>query len=95
MPHPSSSFEKTRLHQDRRLLSVFVVLVALAAQSRLTLCDPMDCSPLGSSAHGISNQEYWSGLPFPPPGNLPNLRIESGSPPLQAGTLPSEPPGNP
>jgi len=54
LPHPSPSFEKTRLHKDRHLLSVFIVLVVLAAQSCLTLCDPMDCSPLGSSAHGIS-----------------------------------------
>ena len=40
----------------------------------LTLCNPMDCSPPGSSAHGIPRQEYWSGLSFPSPGNLPNLK---------------------
>ena len=34
-------------------------------------CDPMDCSPPVSSVHGISRQEYWSGLPFPSPGDLP------------------------
>ena len=39
----------------------------------------------------FSRQEYWSGLPFPSPGDLPYLRIESGSPALQADTLPSEP----
>ena len=33
----------------------------------LTLCDPMDCSLPGSSVHGILQQEYWSGLPFPSP----------------------------
>ena len=38
-------------------------------------------------------REYWSGLPFPLPGDLPNLGIESGSPALQADSLPSEPPG--
>ena len=38
-------------------------------------------------------QQYWSGLPFPSPGDLPNLGIEPGSPTLQADTLPSEPPG--
>ena len=37
-----------------------------------TLCDLMDCSPPGSSAHGIPRQEYWSGLPCPPPRDLPN-----------------------
>ena len=40
----------------------------------LTLCNPMDCSPPGSSAHGIPRQEYWSGLSFPSPGDLPNLK---------------------
>ena len=41
---------------------------------------------------GFSRQEYWSGLPFPSPGDLPNPGIEPGSPALQADTLPSEPP---
>ena len=41
----------------------------------------------------FSRQEYWSGLPFPSPGDLPSPGIEPGSPALQAGTLPSEPPG--
>ena len=40
-------------------------------------------------------QEYWSGLPFPSPGDLPNLGIEPGSPTLQAESLLSEPPGKP
>ena len=44
---------------------------------------------------GFSRQEYWSGLPFPSPGNLPDLGIEPGSPALQADALPSEPPGKP
>ena len=43
---------------------------------------------------GFSRQEYWSGLPFPSPGDLPNPGIEPGSPVLQADALPSEPPGN-
>ena len=42
---------------------------------------------------GFSRQEYWSGLPFPSPRDLPNPGIEPGSPALQADTLPSEPPG--
>ena len=41
----------------------------------------------------FSRQEYWSGLPFPSPGHLPNPRIEPGSLALQADALPSEPPG--
>ena len=43
----------------------------------------------------FSRQEYWSGLPFPSPGDLPNPGIEPGSPALQADALPSEPPGKP
>ena len=42
---------------------------------------------------GFSRQEYWSGLPFPSPGDLPNPRIEPGSSVLQADALWSEPPG--
>ena len=43
----------------------------------------------------FSRQEYWSGLPFPSPGDLPNPGIEPGSPALQTDALPSEPPGKP
>ena len=59
-----------------------------------TLCDPMDCSPPGSFCPwGFSRQEYWSGLPCPPPGDLPNPGIEPRSPAFQADSLPSESPG--
>ena len=47
---------------------------------------------------GVSRQEYWSGLPFPPPRDLPSLRMEPGSPvspELQVDSLLSEPPRNP
>ena len=43
---------------------------------------------------GFSRQEYWSGLPCPPPGDLPNPGIESRSPELQVDSLPTEAPGN-
>ena len=43
----------------------------------------------------FSRQEYWSGLPCPPPGDLPNPQIEPRSPALQADSFPSEPPGEP
>ena len=42
---------------------------------------------------GFSRQEYWSGLPFPSPGDLPDPGIEPGSPELWTGALLSEPPG--
>ena len=44
---------------------------------------------------GFSRQEYWSGLPFPSTGDLPDPGIEPGSPALQTDALPSEPPGKP
>ena len=47
--------------------------------SSLTLDDPMDCSWPGSSVHGILQARCWSGLPWPPPGDLPNPGIESAS----------------
>ena len=43
---------------------------------------------------GFSRQEYWSGLPSPSPGDLPNPGIEPTSPALEADALTSEPPGN-
>ena len=55
-------------------------MYATPLQSCPTLCDPVDSSPPGSSAHGDSpRQGYWSGLPCPPPGDLPNPGIKSGS----------------
>ena len=43
----------------------------------------------------FSRQEYWSGLPFPSPGDLPNPGIKPRSPAMQADSLPSEPQGKP
>ena len=57
--------------------------------------DPMDCSPPGPLSMGFSRQEYWRGLPFPSPGDLPDPGIEPRSPTFQADALTSEPPGKP
>ena len=54
-------------------------LHAKSLQSCLTLCDPMDCNPSGSSVHGLPRQEHWNGLPFPSPGHLLNPGIKPGS----------------
>ena len=67
----------------------------LVTKSCLTLSNAMDCSPPGSSVHGFPRQEYWSGLPFPSPGDLPNPGIEHMSPALQADSLWTELRGNP
>ena len=62
--------------------------------SSVWLCDPMGCSLPGSSVLGILQARIlWSGLPWPPPGDLPNPGIGPGSRLLQADFLPSEPPG--
>ena len=60
------------------------------AQLCPTLCNPMDCTICG-----ISRPEYWSGKPFPSPGDLPNPGTEPGSPALQVTSLPAEPHGKP
>ena len=65
----------------------------LVTQWCLTLCDSMTVAHQTPLSMAFSRQECWSGLPFPSPGDLPNTGIESGSPALQAYTLPSEPPG--
>ena len=62
----------------------------LVTQSCLTFCDPMDYSHQAHLFMEFSRPEYWSGLFFPPPGDLPNTGIELGSPALQADSLPTE-----
>ena len=62
--------------------------------SRARLHNPMDSSlRQAPPSMEFSRQEYWSGLPFPSPGNLPDPGIEPRSPSLQTDVLPSEPPG--
>ena len=62
-------------------------------QSYPTLCNSKYYSQPGSSSMEFSRQEYWSGLPCPPPGDLPNPGIKLQSPALQADSLPTEPLG--
>ena len=50
---------------------VHMCVHAKLLQLCLTLCDPMDCILPGSSVHGILQARHWSGLPCPPPGDLP------------------------
>ena len=61
----------------------------------LTLRNSMDYSLPGSLSMEFSRPEYWSGYPFPSPGDLPNPGIKLGSPALQADSLPAELPGKP
>ena len=62
----------------------------LVTKSCPTLATPWAVVCQAPQPMGISRQEYWSGLPFPPPGDLPDPGIEPRSPALQADTLPTE-----
>ena len=85
----------------------FCELPHIIATLEANISESVSCSVMSDSATlwvvacqaplsmEFSRQEYWSGLPFPSPGNLSIPRIEPGSPTLQADTLPSEPPGKP
>ena len=55
----------------------------------------MDVAYQAPPSMGFSRQEYWSGLPFPSPGGLPDPRTEPASPALAGGFFTSEPPGKP
>ena len=57
----------------------------MRAQSCPILCDPVDRSPPGSPSMAFSRQEYWSELPYPPPGDLPDPGIGPRSPALAGG----------
>ena len=73
-----------------------VEVKVLVTQSYLTLCDPMDCSPIGSSVHGILQAKIleWVAIPFRR-GDLPDPGIEPRSPALQADSLLSSHQGSP
>ena len=83
---------QTLYRLSHREVPWWVIVVVLVTQLCLTLCDPMGCSPPGSSVHGILQARTleWV-LPFPSPGDLPDPEIEPGSPALKADSSPSEP----
>ena len=68
-------------------------LCVLVTQSCLTPCNPMDYRQAPLSME-FSRQEYWTGLPCPPPGDLSNPRIKPGFPTLWAESLSFKTPGN-
>ena len=67
----------------------------LVSQLCPTLCNPVNYIPQAPLSMEFSKQEYWNGLPFPPPGDLPAPGIQPRSSALQPDSLPSEPPGKP
>ena len=87
--------DEQKLHIPPNSNSSKIIQCVLVAQSCPTLCNPMDWARRASLSLGYSRQEYWSGLSFPSPGDLPDPGIEPWSPTLQADSLPFEPPGKP
>ena len=97
----------TRLHQFAALGTILPHILArpslcdsgsfqiFCVLSHVQLCDSMDCSLPGPSDHGFPRQEYWSGLSFPSPENIPNPGTESESLALTGGFFTSAPPGKP
>ena len=72
-------------------LSLVGLSGALVTKSCLILATPWTVAQQAPLSMGFSRQEYWSGLPFPSPEDLPNLGIKPKSPALQADSLPAEP----
>ena len=73
-------------------------MCVLVTQLCPTLCDPIDCSSQAPLSMELSRKEYWSGLPFPPPGDLPDSGIKLTclvSPALLGGVYTTEAPGKP
>ena len=69
----------TLYHVDTLKIYFTQCMHAKSLQLCTTLCNPMDCSLLGSSVHGILQQECWSGLSCPPPGDPPSSGIKPTS----------------
>ena len=67
----------------------------LVAQSCLTLCDSHTGACQAPLSMGFYRKGYWTGLPFPSPGDVPDPGVKPRSPALQADSLLSEPPGKP
>ena len=79
--------QEWQIHGIYYFLEIEYICVCLVTQSCLTLCDPVGCSPPGSSVLWrilrFPRQEYWSVLPCPLPGDLPNPGIQPKSPESQ------------
>ena len=87
---PKNAQTTAQLHSSHMLVSE----VKLLNHVRLFLT-PWTAASQAPPSMGFSRQEYWSGLPFPSPGDLPDSGIEPRSPALQVDALPSKPPGKP
>ena len=80
--------------KNKCLTGYFLKIIILLSRVRL-FATPWTVAHQAPSSMECTRQEYWSGLPFPSPGDLPDPGIEPRSPALQVDTFPSEPPGIP
>ena len=93
-PDVQAGFRKGRGTRDQIAhIRCIIESESEVTQSCPTLCDPWTVAHQAPPSMGFTSQEYWSGLPLPSPGDLPNPGIEPRSPTLQADALPSEPLG--
>ena len=85
--------EICEVEKDQYFMYLTYLHMCTCMLSHVQLCaTPWTIAPLSVE---LSRQEYWRGLPFPSPGDIPDLGIEPGSPALQGNSLQSEPPGKP
>ena len=94
MPGSKSLLKAVYSFEDGVVVHCRVVCV-FVTQSFPTFCDPWIIACQASLSMEFSRQEYWSGLPFSSPGDLPDPGIKPESPVLQADSLQSESPGKP
>ena len=90
-----SCFELNFLERHHDVIKQKITMNSEKLCSVPTLCDPVDCSPPGSSVHGILQARIveWVAIPFSRGSSRPT--IEPVSPALQVNSLPFEPPGEP
>ena len=70
------NIRKKQRNKENDLVALFIEMMRMCAQVCLTLCDPMDRAHQAPVPMEFLRKEYWSGLLFPTPGDLPDLGIE-------------------
>ena len=90
MPCSHHPYKWAKVYEYNEAVSTVKVKVKSLSCVRL-FATPWTVTYQAPQSMGFSRQEYWSGLPFPSPGDLPNPGIEPGSLALQTDALPSEP----
>ena len=93
---PSEPLRNLHLDPDKFAILRHCCVLCLSCSVMPNSCNPMECSPPGSSVHeDSSGKNTGVGLPCPPPGHLPNPGTKPRSSALQEASLPAEPPGKP